>query len=417
MTGSCRASTNGAALPRRRPPPGGARRGPPVALRAILGLAALAGCVEHEPGVEGTTSLQVEILSPADLGAVDRRLADTSRSVQVRVTAKDAQNEVDVAFSGAVDVRTHFLGSLTPGQGTPADLYVVLQSGVGEANLTLPGALGPTYLWVEDTRADGERAPSYATGTSPTLWFREPWLEDVSRPSDESADDALERSPLEGKQVRVETSRFGAAGSLMVTGIYTQGYTVSDVDCSTLPCAATDYGHVFVFTFNRPRAEPPQPGAFGKAIEIGDDVSWVGGGVGEFNGFTELNFPQTVLIDDVADEARLPAPAVLQGSWLADQTDMINLERVESALVAVEGATLCPLDENFTMYMQWKLDVGLGCGRDVYNVISSGTAPTFDPGAHEGQTVTRVVGTLRAVNIGSFHVWILYPRRESDIVL
>ena len=34
-----------------------------------------------------------------------------------------------------------------------------------------------------------------------------------------------------------------------------------------------------------------------------------------------------------------------------------------------------------------------------------------------GMTVTRVVGVLRPVNIGSFNVWIIYPRDSADLTL
>ena len=39
----------------------------------------------------------------------------------------------------------------------------------------------------------------------------------------------------------------------------------------------------------------------------------------------------------------------------------------------------------------------------------------FDPAAAVGQTLPRVVGILRPVNIGSFNVWIIYPRAMSDL--
>jgi hypothetical protein len=386
-------------------------------LLAVLLLPGALACVDSARGIEGTTSFVVEILSPADLGAADRRLPPTDRTVMLRVTAKDAHNEVDVGYAGAVDVYTHFLGTLTPDHdGTPPDLTMLLADGVGTASLTLPNAFGPTYLWVEDVRGTDERGPTFATGTSATIWYRDPFLDDVSRPNDETALDALERSPLEGKQVKIETSKAGVQGALIVTGVYSQGYTLSDVDCSTLPCASTPYGHVFVFTFNRPRAESTMPGVSGKAIEIGDDIMWVSGGVGEFNGFTELNFPQSTLIDETPDESRLPAPVTLDGAWLANQQAMVNLEQNESGLVEIVNGRVCPVDEDFTTYSQWKLDVGNGCGRP-YNIISAGVVASFDPTQHTDQVIPRVVGTLRAVNIGTFHVWIIYPRRDGDIVL
>ena len=34
-----------------------------------------------------------------------------------------------------------------------------------------------------------------------------------------------------------------------------------------------------------------------------------------------------------------------------------------------------------------------------------------------GRTLPRVVGVLRPVNIGSFNVWIIYPRSTADLTL
>jgi len=41
----------------------------------------------------------------------------------------------------------------------------------------------------------------------------------------------------------------------------------------------------------------------------------------------------------------------------------------------------------------------------------------FDPATREGMPVTRVVGVLRPVNIGTFNVWIMYPRTGADLTL
>jgi hypothetical protein len=93
------------------------------------------------------------------------------------------------------------------------------------------------------------------------------------------------------------------------------------------------------------------------------------------------------------------------------------MERVESGLVAVDGATLCPLDDDFARYSQWKLDIGLGCARNSINVITQGQVQEFEPAPYVGAEIPRVVGTLRPVNIGSFHVWIIYPRSIDDLEL
>jgi hypothetical protein len=378
---------------------------------AAIGLAlgvALLGCTTHESREHGTTSLEVEITAPTDLGSPDMRLPDGDRNVTLKLTAIDDLGQPDTTFDAQVDLYVHFLGTLSPKPELGMPLTTVqMTGGAGTITLPLDTAYGQTLVWVEDTRRDSATG---ATGVSPALWFRDPFLDDVSRPADETSLTALSDSPLEGKQVTLAASKFGAGGDLVVTGVYAQGYTLSDVKAADK--STPDYGHVFVFSVSRPRSQD------GRAIEIGHRVKNVGGGASEFNGFTELNFPVTNLTDDAPDPSILPAPAVIDPSWLltpTGATGMINLEKHESGLVEVDSGTVCPLDSDFTTYKQWKLDVGFGCGKPI-NVITAGQVTGFDPTALVGMTLPRVVGTLRAVNIGTFNVWILYPRQASDIV-
>lgn len=385
-----------------------ARSAAPVCLLVCL---AAAGCEETLDPITGTQSLRVELLSPADPGSSGDRLDDSERQVTMTVSALDENAEVDASFSGDVDIYVHYLGGLTPELGSePLDTLRLDGGTSGEVTLELPPVFGPTFLWIEHTRGDD---PTYATGTSPTLWYRDPFLVDVSRPEDEMALDALESSPLEEKQINVSGSRYGARGRMVVTGVYAQGYTLSDANCAdadgTPPCVTGDYDHVFVFSFNRPRGED------GGAIAVGDVVERLTGAVGEFNGLTEVNFPQSFMAAGEGDPAMVPEPFVLQPEWL---TDTIMMERVEEALVAVDGVEICPLDEDYDTYAQWKLKLGGTCeDGDVVNVITRGQVNDFDPTGYVGMVMPRVVGTLRPVNIGSFNVWILYPRSMDDIEL
>jgi len=193
--------------------------------------------------------------------------------------------------------------------------------------------------------------------------------------------------------------------------VYAQGYTVSDVQCQddagSPPCVAGDYDHLFVFSFNRAEYEE------GGVVARGHRVDRLAGSIGEFNGLTELNFPQTFIGDASIHIEQIPAPVVIESSWLRGG---IEMERIEAALVAIDDAKVCPLDAEFETYSQWKLDLGLGCA-DPVNVISKGEVSEFSPADHVGQVLPRVVGTLRPVNIGSFYVWIVYPRDIQDIQL
>jgi hypothetical protein len=381
---------------------------------AALVLAALAatGCVDERPGVTGTTSLAVDLATPDDPGTDEDRLDDEARTVSLSVAALDERGGVDETFSRQVDLYVHYLGSLSPALGQEPLVSFDVEAGLSlQVDLELPGVFGPTFLWIEDARGDDA---TFATGTSPVLWYRDPWLADVSRPPDEAALDALERSPLELKQIRVSGSRYGATGRMVVTGVYAQGYTLADVDCAegaAPPCTTGDYDSVFVFSFNRPLGEGTGP------VEVGDVIDSVTGAVTEFNGLTELGFPQSYVADEERDPARVPEPVVIQPEWLGTR---IEMERVESGLVAIENATVCELDDDYETYAQWKLGVGEeGCADSgsIVNVITQGQINDFDPAAYIGQVLPRVVGTLRPVNIGSFHVWIIYPRDAEDLTL
>jgi hypothetical protein len=327
----------------------------------------------------------------------------------IRVTAKDAQNQIDTGVTRTLRVYVQFLGSLTPAHDAVVPLATIdMAAGVSPVKtVTLPPVFGPTTIWVEDNGAGG----SFAAGASPPLWFREPTTSDVSTPRDLAGLDALSASPLENKQVTVKTSRYGARGRMVVTGTYAQGYSVSDVECADAagapPCVAGDFDHVLVFSFSRPKDEQ------GRNIEAGQFIDGYAGAVQEFNGLTEMGFPQSFVTDTSIDLTRLPTPPVVQAAWFQAP---IEFEKRESSPIAVEGGTVCPLDMDFTTYKQWKLDLGRGCASgSAVSVITNGVID-FDAAAHEGQVLTRVVGVLRPVNT-SRNVFIIYPRNSADLVL
>jgi hypothetical protein len=387
----------------------GSRSGSSEPLRAIALLALGGACVSRDDALRtGATSLQIAVIAPADLGSDAHRLDDSQRQVTFSVRVLDEQGALDSSFHASVDVYPFYLGTLSgPAQS------LAIAGGAGTMTYTMPAAFGPTYLWVEDTSdTSGDRAPTYATGTTPKIWYREPFLEDISTPDLGDTSTWLAHDRLEAKQVRVSGSKHGAAGVLVVTGVYADGFAVSDVDCSTSPCTADPFNHVYVFTFSLARD------VNGVRIRPGQTLKWVSGSVGEFNGFTELNFPQQLVDDPTPDLGRIPRPPVLDKAWLknpSQPTGEINLEKLESAQVQVLGGKVCPLDADYDRYQQWKLDVGWGCGTPI-NVISAGQV-VFDPSTMVGRTLASVVGTVKAVNIGSFNVWILLPRFASDITL
>jgi hypothetical protein len=396
-----------------------------------------AGCTEHrDHGMEGPQSIRVTLVSPADPGAIDRRLPETQRTVVVDLAVLDADGEIDTSFTKEVRVYTQFLGTLTPPLAQPPPTILALTNGVATGQtISLPARVfGSVTLWIDDGEGSGaEYVPGKIAGVSPTLWFRDPFIADLQRPRDEMGLDALTRTPLQDKQVAVRGSRHGARGRLVVTSVFAQGYTVSDVQCADdagrPPCTAEAYDHAMVFSFSAPR------GSDGHVLVEGEAIDGFAGGLTEFNGLTEIGFPQTFTpaykdedgdgVNDAIDRARMPAPAVLSPDWFGSltlPTGRINFERNEAGAIEIRDGAVCPLDEDYATYRQWKLDpTGLGgdnCrGDNLVNAITAGVIPSFDPAAVVGQRLPKVVGILRPVSIGSFNVWIIYPRAASDLVL
>jgi len=397
-------------------------------------LLVLAACTETRDPITGTQSIEVELITPADPGTVDSRLPDSQRTIVINLRAKDAEGNVDTTFSESVRVYAQFLGTLTPSLEDMPLATIAMTNGVAmNQMISLPNAFGATTLWIDNGTGLG---PDYqfgaVTGTSPTLWFRDPFISDLQRPRDEMALDALSTTPLTDKQIRVGSSRYGARGVLVVTSIFAQGYTVSDVECATggemptPPCTTGDYDHAMVFTFSSPRDQ------YGRPINEGEVIQSFNGGLSEFNGLTEVGFPRTFISAPDRDtppfvnRALMPAPVLFNIAWfgpLSNPAGRINFERNEAGAIEIRNVKVCPLDDGpdgvYTKYKQWSIDpspMGDQCSSsNVINLITAGTDFTTDPHTLVGKTLPKVIGIVRPVNIGSFNVWIVYPRGKDDL--
>ena len=381
----------------------------------LLALVLVTACTDKQDPITGTTSLEVTLVSPTP-GDVDNRIPATSNTVVVNLQAKDADGNNDATYNKQVSVYAHYLGTLTPYlDGTPLATVNVVNGVASNVTVKLPPVFGPTTVWFDDDPAAGA---TYATGVSPTLWYRDPYVADIQTPTSETAVDAFSNSPLNGKNIAVDSSKYGANGLLVVTSVFAQGYTVADVQCGanmSPPCVAGDYDYVEVFSFSAPTDQ------HARFIFEGQVIAGFAGGISEFDGLTEIGFPQTFVAGDpVVNKALEPPVVKLDMSWFS--TNKIFFERNEAAAIEVDGGVVCPLDADYTTYKQWKIDpAGVGdaaaCGgKNLINVISSGVA-TVDPGTLVGKTVPKIVGMLRPVNIGTFNVWIIYPRSDADITV
>src|SRR5262249_21394745 len=120
-----------------------------LALIVAAGALALAGCVDHEPGISGPQSLVVTISSPTDLGSSAVRLPDSTRTFTFDVQAMDEMGTAATGYSATLQVYAFSLGALSDKLTS-----VALQNGAGHASVTLPTTYGQTYLWIEDAQGD-----------------------------------------------------------------------------------------------------------------------------------------------------------------------------------------------------------------------------------------------------------------------
>jgi hypothetical protein len=391
----------------------------------IFLLLLLAACVDTRDPITGTQSLQVTLTSPT--GSESNRLdPNTAAPAMIDVTAIGPDGQPDTSYNNQVQVYVNFLGTLTPYfGGTPLATITLTGGKATNQSVPLPRVFGPATLWLDDGTS---QSPTYASGASDTIWYRDPYISDIQRPTDPMALDALSSSPLELKQLRVDASEYGpAVGRLVVTSVFAQGYTLDDVSCGNggaPPCTTEPYHHAMVFSFSAAKDDQ------GCLIQQGQLIDGFAGGVSEFNGLTEIGFPQSFDsrtktaggdrncgAQDI-DQARIPQPVKFDPTWF---TNKILFEENEAGLIEIDNAAVCNLDSDYTTYKQWKIDpagVGGDCkgNKNVINLISTGVLPT-DPMTLVGKTLPRVVGTLRPVNIGAFNVWIVYPRSAADLTL
>ena len=381
-------------------------------LLALLALA-LAACTTTGPAVTGSTSLEITIVTPANVGDVDTRLTQTLITATINIQAKDALGANDATYNHTVGVYAHYLGTLSPYlDATPITKISVVNGVAMNQAVVLPATYGPTTLWVDDVV---DAHPTYATGVSPTLWFRDPFISDTQNPIGFTGNDVFDFGPLDGKNVSIKSSRYGATGKLVVTSVFSQGYTVADVNCPTgaAPCTSQAYDYIEVFSFSAPTDQNAQ------FISEGQTISRFSGGVTQFDGLTEIGFPQTfVASDSVTDKSLEPAVAVIDSTWFG--ANKIHFEENEANPIEIDNGVVCPLDATYTTYKQWKLDPsGVGdvascAGKNLISIISAGVVE-LDVGTLVGKVVPKIVGVLRPINIGSFNVWIIYPRSAADI--
>lgn len=180
-----------------------------------------------------------------------------------KVAIKAVPGEVNVA---ELEVRNGKIGTWTK----DAEGKLTLVSGVP---ISIRYNYGITKLWIEDTLEsfsldgqDHKHTPTLATAVSQAFYFEPLSIQTLQYNSDLPAGP----SPLIYQYADIA----GREGhNLVVTNVVATGFYVTDLD-------AKEYDSLFVFSFSQP-----------SRVDIGDRVCELQGGVAEFTGMTQLQFP------------------------------------------------------------------------------------------------------------------------------
>jgi hypothetical protein len=414
---------------------------------AMLAALLCAGaCVDHVPSPRAglLNSLRVVLHSPDP-----SMLGSPTAPVDVQTATFDvfALDELGQPVAGDFDVRLFLsFGGVKTGtvsacgdaapDATPIEVIHLTGGQLLNHTVTLPEAFGPSALWLDEPT-------THATGASPTIFFRNPFISDVQTPPDLTAANASFCSNFNGRYVTVDQAKTG--GQLVVSSVFINAFVATDT-------SAGNYGafnNMFVYSFGAPPGD----------IVPGRVLKDFSGNVSKFVGFTELNFPLFDQ-DDQAPLATLPPPLQLA---FADLSNVPKLLGAAAGVVQYTGTECNPLppnpnhdptiqstDDQWLKYNGFVVDGDGTCDSFTNFAIQlpSKVLGTFDPLQNVGKTLT-VVGMLRNNSgqnpeldgsgqkiacsatapcskgtcmagycfKGSFNFWTLNPRSPADVTV
>jgi hypothetical protein len=408
---------------------------------SIAALVVAAACVTEKIRLKpGVGSFKVEIVSmdplirlPGCESAPDtgtkgcpRPFAELTAPLKVRIRAtaldrgaqgREAQPLVDWQGSALIDVR--------PGQVAgvgPAGTTIKINAGVGEADIQIADAFGPSYVWVEDCGSTDEPG-TFATGTSPAIWFDQPridqiqWTEDnttsplTPRPTNICAITGDPRYQVgldadgvlgfqgysHGKVVNAPPAAMGfflevigctrdeydlkaatggcGRGPLVVTAIGNEGFYITDTNSAAV---ARGFNHMYAFNFNYP-----------DNLEVGDIVTSLRGSPVEFAGATQFSNPVWLTDGERRGHGLLPkavkiAPAIYQNAMKTYGRNVatnLDMEMLESGLVCFENLApastlrLCDVNESGSIERQGCTLPNFGDPLPPVCEVGMGTAP------------------------------------------
>ncbi len=349
----------------------------------LLALFLLLACSQNVGQNSGLSSFAVTVVE-GDIGSADNRIAFPEEPVRyvLDIEARDAEGKRVRSLNRNVAISVQPVGRLATGQ---TSRIAVTDGRADGVEIWIERCHGDVTIWVEDAGGLDE-AGTFAAGASPVLHFAHPTIAQVQRTDD------IENSPLSGDFIEINLTERRA----VVTNIKRDGFYCQDIDET-----GGAYAGIYVYTHNSP-----------DDVVEGSYLTALRGEAEEYFGFTELSFPDYLVGDG---ELALPDPVLIDATLLADENAM---EALESSLVEVQGVVVCPMDEQYEQYDQWKVlvDPSATCDDTIGAILvaETGGIEGLDPPSLTGQTLDHVIGTLRYHYLAE-PSWMIVPRRASDV--
>jgi hypothetical protein len=400
-------------------------------------LLVVASCTEQKasPTAHLLTTLDVQLIDPPATGLGSPMAPVDVKQATFNVIAHDEEGNV-VPNDVDVDVFISFGGVKTGANsacgadesGTQPIEKVTLKAGtLMNHTVQLPLAFGSTSIWIDEPA-------SGATGASPTIYFRNAFVDEAQTPADLTATNATFCSPFNGKFLIFDHAR--SSGQLVVGAVYGDAFTITDTGV-----APGQFNSMYVYAFGKP---PPE-------IVEGRVITSFSGNYSKFVGFTELNFPLFTVADDTVPLATVPPPVPLTFADIGNTAKMLGA----SASVVSYTGTICDPQAaanlaSWEKYNQFVLDNDGMCDSfsNVAVELPAKVLGSFDPLKVVNQTAT-ITGMLRnnsgqnpyldangnAVSCSdtvacakgtcitgtcyknAFNFWTIDPRRQEDIVI
>lgn len=309
--------------------------------------------------------LKLELAEGSSVGTTEAPLAFTSTGVDysVSVQALDSSGN-PYPLNGDLTLKVR------PGK-LEQDPTIAVVDGKWSGTVRIKDSFGPTRIWAED-RGDEDattgRVPTYAVGISPVITFALPTLREMSTTTD------TETNNLAGEFAVIRVADRHA----VVTARDAAGFWITDTDDEP-----GTYNSLYVYTFGRPDDE----------IVVGAQLSLLTGNNQEYLATTQLSFPSVEVVPGVT----LPVPPPVDISTSCDDKLREGLEgsrvRLPNAVIPADFMSNPDYADKFTNYDEWPAQVG-SC---LMYIMSSATAPDFDPVAHSGETLGGITGMLKEI--------------------